>query len=209
MHVDRVRRELERISGAAHGDQVAVAQGSAQLRCEALKTVADLGRRRFAPQRIDELLGRNDATRLERQNRQEGAQLRACDRDVTPRVIENFEATQQTDLHGTHRTGDAATSASGQHLLSRPAEPAFMNAIDAALLAVEAAHDGEQATALEHLAQAQRQARTAPRRERQIVQIAALVVSGEHRRAAGLTLEHLAEFAEDAERLSCVVKREP
>jgi hypothetical protein len=77
-----------------------------------------------------------------------------------------------------------------------------MNAIEHALLAVEAADSGDTTTALAQLSLAQRHARTTARRERQIVQIAALVVAGARERAAGLTLEHTAEFPDDAELLA-------
>jgi len=79
-----------------------------------------------------------------------------------------------------------------------------MNAIDLALLAVLAADSGDTTTALEQLSEAQRRARTTARRERQIVQIATLVVSGQHERAAGLSLEHSAQFPDDAELLARV-----
>lgn len=82
-----------------------------------------------------------------------------------------------------------------------------MNAIEHALLAVVAADRGDTTTALEQLARAQRRARTTARRERQIVQIASLVVSGAHERAAGLSLEHAAQFPDDAELLARVARR--
>ena len=79
-----------------------------------------------------------------------------------------------------------------------------MNAIQHALLAVIAANGGDTTTALEELSRAQCHARTTARRERQIVQIATLVVTGERERAAGLALEHTAEFPDDAELLARV-----
>ena len=79
-----------------------------------------------------------------------------------------------------------------------------MSAIEHALLAVMAADDRDAATAQVHISCAQREARTTARRDRQVVQIAALVVAGDRRRAAGLTLEHTAEFPDDAELLARV-----
>ena len=79
-----------------------------------------------------------------------------------------------------------------------------MSAIEHALLAVMAADDRDAATAQVHISRAQREARTTARRDRQVVQIAALVVAGDRRRAAGLTLEHTAEFPDDAELLARV-----
>jgi hypothetical protein len=81
-----------------------------------------------------------------------------------------------------------------------------MNAIEHALLAVMAADGGDRTTARAQLSRAQRYARATARRERQIVQIAALVVDGQRVRAAGLTLEHKAEFPDDAELLACVTR---
>ena len=45
---------------------------------------------------------------------------------------------------------------------------------------------------------AQRPSRSGTRRARQIAEITALVVAGDRERAAGLALEHLAEFPADA-----------
>jgi hypothetical protein len=81
-----------------------------------------------------------------------------------------------------------------------------MSAIDHALLAVMAAGHGDATAAEVHIACAQREVRTTARRDRQIVQIAALVVAGTRERAAGLTLEHTAEFPDDAELLQRVAE---
>jgi len=74
-----------------------------------------------------------------------------------------------------------------------------MHPITQALLAVMAADDGDTAAAQAHVAKAQRHARRAARRDRQVVEIAALVVAGNRARAAGLALEHTAEFPDDAD----------
>jgi hypothetical protein len=79
-----------------------------------------------------------------------------------------------------------------------------MNSIEHALIAVMAADSGDTTTALAHLSTAQRHARTTARRERQIVQIAALMIDGKRERAAGLALEHAAEFPGDVELLTRV-----
>ncbi len=76
-----------------------------------------------------------------------------------------------------------------------------MSAIEQALLAVMAAHDGDPVTANGYISRAQRETRATARRERQLVEVAALVVAGDHDRAAGLALEHSAEFPGDAELL--------
>jgi hypothetical protein len=76
------------------------------------------------------------------------------------------------------------------------------SALDHVELAVLAARGGDSVTAHDHIARAQKQTRTTARRERQIVEIAALVVSGDHSRAAGLATEHTREFPEDHERLT-------
>jgi hypothetical protein len=77
-------------------------------------------------------------------------------------------------------------------------------AIEHALLAVLAARGGDDVTAAGHISRAQQQSRATARRERQLVEIAALVVTGDTARAAGLALEHVVEFPEDAELLARV-----
>ena len=77
-------------------------------------------------------------------------------------------------------------------------------ALEHALLAVSAARGGDEVTAADHIAHAQQQTRTTARRERQLVEIAALVVTGDRDRAAGLALEHVVEFPGDAELLTRV-----
>jgi len=79
-----------------------------------------------------------------------------------------------------------------------------MNAIEHALMAVMAANGGDSTVAQGHLSVAQRHARATARRERQIVEIAALVIAGDAERAAGLALEHTAEFPDDADLLTRV-----
>jgi hypothetical protein len=76
-----------------------------------------------------------------------------------------------------------------------------MNAIEHVVLAVMAANSGDQNAARAHISHAQRHARATARRERQIVEIAGLVIAGERERAAGLALEHTAKFPDDAELL--------
>ena len=77
-------------------------------------------------------------------------------------------------------------------------------AIEHALLAVLAARGGDMATGAEHIAHAQQQTRTTARRERQLIEIAALVVTGNTDRASGLALEHAVQFPDDAELLAHV-----
>ena len=79
-----------------------------------------------------------------------------------------------------------------------------MSAIEHALLAVLAADGGDTVTAQQHIARAQHRTRMTARRERQVVEIAALVVAGHRARAAGLALEHTVEFPGDAELLARV-----
>jgi len=77
-------------------------------------------------------------------------------------------------------------------------------AIEHALLAVMAARGGDNATAADHIARARQRTRATARRERQVVQIAALIVAGDRARALGLALEHTVDFPEDAELLARV-----
>jgi hypothetical protein len=72
-------------------------------------------------------------------------------------------------------------------------------AIEQASRAVTAATGGDIDAAQDHIANAQRYARSTARRERQVVEIAALIVAGSADRAAGLALEHTAQFPDDAE----------
>jgi hypothetical protein len=82
---------------------------------------------------------------------------------------------------------------------------ALVNAIEHALLAVIAADSGDAAVAHDHISHAQLHARATARRERQVVEIAALVVARDRERAAGLSLEHTAEFPDDADLLAQVL----
>lgn len=84
-----------------------------------------------------------------------------------------------------------------------------MSAIARALLAVMATHDGDAPAAREHIAAAQLDARATARRDRQIVEIAALVVAGDCARAAGLAHEHAAEFPDDHDLLARVAPSPP
>jgi hypothetical protein len=79
-----------------------------------------------------------------------------------------------------------------------------MTAIEHALLALIAAASGDAATAQEHVAHAQRDARATARRERQIVQIASLVIAGQTERAEGLSRQHAVDFPGDTELLAHV-----
>ena len=83
-----------------------------------------------------------------------------------------------------------------------------MSTIEHVLLAVMAARGGHGVTAHDHIALAQQQSRATARRERQIVEIAAHVVAGNRSRAAGLALEHAAEFPHDTDllaRVACAI----
>jgi hypothetical protein len=61
----------------------------------------------------------------------------------------------------------------------------------------------------EHISTAQLQSRATARRSRQVVEIAALIVSGDRRRAAGLELIHASEFPDDRELLARVTRTSP
>jgi len=77
-----------------------------------------------------------------------------------------------------------------------------LNAIEHARLAVLAADSGDIVTARRHIGMAQQQTRVTSRRERQLVEIASLTVTGQALRAAGLALEHTHEFPSDTELLT-------
>jgi hypothetical protein len=80
---------------------------------------------------------------------------------------------------------------------------------DALLLASVAANAGDAPTAQAHLADARGTARRTARRDRQLVEIAALVVAGHGARAAGLAVEHAAAFPEDADLLARIADVTP
>jgi hypothetical protein len=80
--------------------------------------------------------------------------------------------------------------------LLSPADP-----IAAALLATMAKGTGDTAAAEQHLLAAQERSQCAVRRQRQVLEIARLVVDGATERAAGLAFEHAAQFPNDAELL--------
>jgi hypothetical protein len=70
---------------------------------------------------------------------------------------------------------------------------------DAAHRAVVSARRGDVTGAAEHLRRARALGRSRTRRDRQLLQIAALIVAGDMQRAAGLALEHVAAFPHDAD----------
>jgi hypothetical protein len=76
-----------------------------------------------------------------------------------------------------------------------------MTAIAAALSALAALGKGDATAAGAALSRAQGEPRPPERRDRQIIEIAALVVAGDRARAAGLALEHVAEFPDDRDLL--------
>jgi hypothetical protein len=78
-------------------------------------------------------------------------------------------------------------------------------AIAYALLAVLAVEAGDRPLAEGHLRAAERQGRSTARRERQLVEIAALVVSGERDRARDLSFEHESDFPDDTELLTSLL----
>jgi hypothetical protein len=80
-----------------------------------------------------------------------------------------------------------------------------MNAVTYALLAVIARAAGDQSSAEQHLRAAQRHSRAMARRDRQLVEIAALIVQGELERARGLTFEHESEFPTDHDVLASLL----
>jgi hypothetical protein len=77
-----------------------------------------------------------------------------------------------------------------------------VSAVTFAILAVFAREIGDHAAASEHLQAAQRHSRTTARRERQLVEIAALLVAGENERARDLSYEHTSEFPCDEQLLT-------
>ena len=169
--------------------------------CSPLRTA---GGRILAPQRVDELLGRDDPPGVQGQHGEERTQLRPGDDDLGAVVIEHLEPAEQPDAHGID--GTPPSSAGGQPRVSgTPHADAMTNpAIEHALLAVMAARGGDTATAADHIAHAQQQTRATARRERQIVEIAALVVTGDTTAPPAWRSNTPCEFPDDAELLARV-----
>jgi hypothetical protein len=109
--------------------------------------------------------------------------------------IAHFEVAEEPDPHVLTVPGV------GQRRVSVRAQPSEMNPIADALLAVMASISGDTSEAQMRLAEARRQAQTAARRHRQVVEIAALLVGGASDRAEGLAIIHTAEFPRDTELL--------
>lgn len=84
-----------------------------------------------------------------------------------------------------------------------------MDPIADALLAVMASRAGDPDGAQVHLAAAQRHSRSAVRRQRQLIEIASLVVAGTRERAGGLALVHAAEFPRDTDLLARMTRYAP
>jgi hypothetical protein len=96
-------------------------------------------------------------------------------------------------------------SASSQSRISGVAQGHLMNAVTYALLAVLAVEAGDRGQAECHLRAAQQHSRATARRQRQVVEIAGLVVRGDADRARGLSFEHGVEFPEDSELLASML----
>jgi uncharacterized membrane protein len=79
------------------------------------------------------------------------------------------------------------------------------SAVAYALLAVLAVEAGDHLLAEGHLRTAFRHGRATARRERQLVEIAALIVNGERDRAKDLSFEHESDFPDDTELLSSLL----
>ena len=83
-----------------------------------------------------------------------------------------------------------------------------MNAITFALLAVFAREIGDDVAADQHLQAARRHSSKSARRDRQLVEIASLIVAGDRERARGLSYEHTSEFTGDRELLASLFSSE-
>jgi hypothetical protein len=82
-----------------------------------------------------------------------------------------------------------------------------MSAVVHAVLAVAAKHAGDVDAAEEHLDCARRLSTAMARRERQLVELAALIVDDEWDRACDLSFEHGAQFADDRDLLAGLLGR--
>jgi hypothetical protein len=106
-----------------------------------------------------------------------------------------FPLGQRTVSAPAHRDGMSTTPN------DRAGSPSLADPIAAALLAVVASGAGDTTAAHRHLLTAQQQSQAAVRRQRQVLEIARLIVDGATERAAGLALEHAAQYPDDVELL--------
>ena len=105
--VDLLRRDVEEVARCARLDRRA-AEELSQLRDVALERVRGAGRRVLAPQPVDEPVLRQHPARIEREDREQGAQLLATDLD-RPLAVSCFERAEQADLkHAGRRCSRAA-----------------------------------------------------------------------------------------------------
>ena len=82
------------------------AEGTAQLADLCLQGIGGVRRLPVAPQQVDQPVGANRLTPLQRQQGQQGPLLGAADRHQHA-TIQRFELAEQPDLHDIHRTAHA------------------------------------------------------------------------------------------------------
>jgi hypothetical protein len=97
--VELPRADVDEVAGRARLDRL-LAERLAELGDEVLER-GDRGRRRLsAPERVDESVGRDDAARVEEEEREERALLRPAEREHAV-AVDRFERTEDAELdHG-------------------------------------------------------------------------------------------------------------
>ena len=101
--VEIVGRDRERVAGIGRHD-LRRTERPPQLRHRRLERVGRIARRRVAPQVGDEAFGAHRLAAVQRQDRNERAQLHPADRHRRPVVGHGLELAEQTHLHRAHRT---------------------------------------------------------------------------------------------------------
>jgi hypothetical protein len=95
--VELLRTDREHVAGPAR-EQAVSTHELAEARHVALERRAGRVRRRAGPERVDELLGRDGLVRAQQEGGEDGALLRASERDLAP-VLHNRQRTEHSKLH--------------------------------------------------------------------------------------------------------------
>ena len=105
--VDSVRVQAQLVATPARDDlRVGTRQLLAQLRDEHLHQLRSRGRRPFAPQPLDQPVGRNRGVGVKRQHRQQPTRLGAAQRQGAT-IVGRLDQTQNADFHGYLRSAPA------------------------------------------------------------------------------------------------------
>jgi hypothetical protein len=97
--VDVLRIDLEDVAAAPCHDELVRLEGLAEPRHLDVEAVRRCSRRSLRPERLDELVARDDLVRAEQEQREQRPGLRAAYRHGAA-VPERFDRSQEAELHG-------------------------------------------------------------------------------------------------------------